>query len=428
MTCDECLEHEWISNDDLKLEIITTSCEEVVVLTNNGVACDGESNKEEVKFDASFTEKCASNISVSTLDKVDFLGLEQPLLLSVKAQQRNDVDQNSCCDTQSGHVNTSNNVEMDISNQPLSYESDKENVEVVDTLAQTAMVNVQETEITEQQPTDQTSNISFSNLNSFYKSHKRLSSDTFPSSDHQKLIAVVASSSASNLSALKKYTSESAMSTVKAANGSQPGDSQQESAQRLVRFSGSNRNDSNNNLMKDHSAPIQVPIVVEASNGTVSVNSSGETSPPSTPNKKIYLSIDDSFCHFGSSSSETSKLMFTKLLPSSILTSPNVTTTTTAVMHSSSTGACSKIRSVSVERLNTCARVEASSASTKAISCFDTKMDQIFSSEPCQNFQFSSSTTISSSSTSSSLSSLVSTINFTRVHQQMSSQVSSPGC
>ncbi|XP_017479203.1 PREDICTED: serine/threonine-protein kinase 17A-like [Rhagoletis zephyria] len=50
MTCDECLEHEWISNDDLKLEIITTSCEEVVVLTNNGVACDGESNKEEVNL------------------------------------------------------------------------------------------------------------------------------------------------------------------------------------------------------------------------------------------------------------------------------------------------------------------------------------------------------------------------------------------
>ncbi len=216
-------------------------------------------------------------------------------------------------------------------------------------------------------------------------------------------------------------TSESAMSTI---NGSPLGEQQQESVQRVALFS-SNRNDPNNNLMKDHSVPIQVPIVVEASNGTVSVNN-GETSPPSTPNKKIYLSIDDSFCHFGTSSSDTSKLMFTKLLPSSISASPNAVTATT-VLHNSPSGACSKIRSVSVERLNTCARVE-TNASSKAVSCFDAKMDQSVSAEPYMNYQFSSSTTISSSSTSSSLSSLVSTINFTRVHQQMSSQVSSPGC
>lgn len=426
MTCDECLEHEWISNNSLQMNIVT-ACNEVVILSNTGVACGDKNNEQEIEINLSFKEKCVSSISSSTLDKVEDIHNNEKLPL-LDASPQSDVNQNTCCDTQSGLVNTfSNGVQMDIStNQPLSYESDKENEEVVDKMVQSGksmatMVNGQDFEKSQQQLTDLTGNISFNNLNPFYKSHKRLSSDIFPSSDHQKLIAVVASSSSSNLSSLstlKKYTSESAMSTMNTGMNDLPRD--QESSQRL-QFT-SNRNDSNNNLMKNHSSPIQVPIVVEASNGSVSVNN-GETSPPSTPNKKIYLSIDDSFCHFGSSSSETSKLVFTKLLSSPISTSANATTI--LQQHNSPSNI---VRSVSMERLDTCTRVETGNSITRAIPCFDSKADQVFSSELPQNYQFSSSTTISSSSTSSSLSSIVSTINFTRVHRQMSSQVSSPGC
>lgn len=424
MTCDECLEHEWISNNSLQMNIVTAS-NEVVILSNTGVACDDENTEKENEINLSFQEKCVSIISASTLDKVEsFHENEKPPLLTAISQ--NDVNQNICCDTQSGQDNTFNNgVEMDFStNQPLSYESDKENEELVDKMVQSGksmatLVNGQDFEKSQQQLTDLTGSISFNNLNTFYKSHKRLSSDIFPNSDHQKLIVatIVASNSSSNLSSLKKYTSESAMSTTNTGMNSSSGDQE-------LRFT-PNRNDSNNNLMNDHSSPIQVPIVVESSNGAVSVNN-GETSPPSTPNKKIYLSTDDSFCHFGSSTSEASKLMFTKLLSSPNSTSPNATTTQ---QHNSPNGACNIVRSVSMERLDICTRVETSNSITRTIPCFDSKADQVFNSELPQNYQFSSSTTISSSSTSSSLSSLVSSsINFTRVHRQMSSQVSSPGC
>lgn len=163
---------------------IVTACNEVVIFSNSSAACDGE-NSEQVEINLSFQEKCVSNISVSTLDKVeDFHENGNPPLLA--APPHSDVNQNSCCDTQSGHVNTFNNgVEMDIStNQALFYESDKENEELVGKMvlqngkSMATMGNVQDFAKSQQQLNDLTGNINFNNLNPFFKSHKRLSSDS----------------------------------------------------------------------------------------------------------------------------------------------------------------------------------------------------------------------------------------------------------
>lgn len=347
-TCDQCLQHDWLLTEPVAIKQANgrISDPDVTVVSNLEIINEAvEQNRAEMTSNLDIHE--FPNITI--LNPECFEGVLSPTREYQSPLPITQLDKNQflSCDTFSGQP-MNEGEKMDISNQPLSYDSDKENVKQQNSakMANPAMLYCEKSQLNDLSK--------IGHLAPFYKSHKRLSSDIFPSSDHQKLIAVVAASSSSvtTSSTLKKYTSESAMSTINSSSTTK------ESSTRTV-FT-STQNDPNNNLMENqHSAAIHVPIRGNVSGGETPAGN-GEPSPPSTPNKKIYLSIDDSFCHFGLSASETSRLMFTKLV--SLSTSKTVTSRDSA-------GLCSRIRSVSMERLNTSVRTESSNSAFGADVC-----------------------------------------------------------
>lgn len=414
MTCDECLAHEWLmclTKDDLKICPIGASFMNEVF--------DSRNNNESQDLD------CPSII------------ISKPIEQSFNSiDSISNGNHNGNCDTcemNSGQTTTNKNdvgVTTVNDSHQQQYDSDKENSD--------KKINGNDISTTANKPLPQSS---VDSVTPSYKSHKRLSSDIFTNSDQQKLmIAVVANSTTS----LKKYTSESAMLNID-MNANETKTNATNSISNRTLFNTS-RNDSNNNLMKEKNGNIDVSLVVDGVNNTRC--GSNEPSPPSTPNKKLYLSIDDSICHFGSSSADTSKF-FTKIISS---ISPPVSNQSLDNY---------RTRSISMERLHSCNTVQTSSNGSmldnvNSDGCeqssnhhdFNSKIvdhnshNQLLGTKSSHQYQSmsSSSTTISSSS-SSSMSSLIITSNNTDAffskhqphhhqHQQcqtkLTSEVSSP--
>ena len=428
MTCEQCLQHEWLSPSSSPSAILSFKTNLVASMEPKLVT---ESNDEETMEQThAVTPQLQQNhlkIIVSTEQNEDD---NCDIKLNKSGQSGTKEDDEEVV----MHTSVTLSLPPRRSSTSLSYDSDKENFTDKSVVANIITNGETESKSSQQFTDDLYLSMQSNLITPYSKSHKRLSSDIFPSPEHQKWIAVVSATT----STLKKYTSESSMTTME-VNGVAD-----ESAQ----------NDSNNNLMKEviHSVH-EIPIVVEGDASgpalaTIGNNTNNqESSPPSTPNKKIYLSADDSMS-FGlfTPGSNVSTRLFNKFFSPSNL---NITST-------------SRFRSVSVERLNSSARVmghftiednrpSSPLAATTLGLCVDSKgtlaMDQLvmghhhLSSPPTHHHHHhsshhlssasSSTTTISCSSTSSSsLSSLVSSSStitgstmLTKHHQQ---EISSP--
>lgn len=284
MTCQECLQHEWLStskvpincdqhkivelveevvqviavgndNEHLRTEVVsedsgvsTPTLPDIIITNSHHNASELQDDDNQSSASISSLSSVGSSLDPVTTNDIDTQAIN--CLTNIKSD---------CDNTQTGQLNTV--LAQNFVHDSRLFREDKMDLEDCD-----------------KENCKQNDNSSTNATLPYPKQHKRLSSDIY---SDRKLIAVVSEMS------LKKYTSESSMSTV-CGGGNNSSDTnnnqiseQHQSSSQFVPFSLSTSSLTNNS---------QFECITSSSSSTDVCN---ETSPPSTPRKKFYLSNDD---------------------------------------------------------------------------------------------------------------------------------------
>lgn len=292
MTCDECLEHEWLSNKSLTNQCtlqIDGQLPRIVSANLNSDAVAVAPSTPDCKVQQLSDESCPTptlpdiiitttastttnfsndhddNHSSASVSSLSSDGSSLDTVTASTEVTNSDLNNSSVCDnTLSGHsIDTKETEDTFVEDKMELEENDKEN---------SKPDNSNETV-----PSPPTSTLPLGK-------HKRLSSDIY---SDRKSIAIISELSLSTT--LKRYTSESSMTTV-CSNGS--GGTVTPDTNNNQILQSSHLNNQSLSSLSTYSRQDRLGTTKESTFSSSTTNISEDNSPPSTPRKKFFMSIE----------------------------------------------------------------------------------------------------------------------------------------